>query len=189
LGLELHALRLALDALPSIPPEIRLNVNASPDLVLTEHLGRALEGAPLGRLVLEITEHAAIEDYGPLNRALGPLRARGLGLAVDDAGAGYASFRHVLNLKPDFIKLDVSLTRSIDSDPARAALAGALIAFARETGGKIVAEGVETASELRALEALKVDKVQGYFLGKPMPLEHVIRTLTGTAADCPQKAA
>lgn len=180
--LQLHAIRLALAALPQVPEGVRLNVNASPALAVTGDLARVLAGAPLARLVLEITEHASTNDYGELNTALDPLRAAGLALAVDDAGAGFASFRHVLNLKPDYIKLDISLTRTIDVDPARFALASALIGFARETGSKIVAEGVESASELRALEALGVDKIQGYFLARPMPLEQALGEIIRRAA-------
>ncbi|MDQ3570948.1 MAG: EAL domain-containing protein, partial [Actinomycetota bacterium] len=97
-------------------------------------------------------------------------RQRGLRVAVDDAGAGYASFRHILRLRPDIIKLDMALTRDIDRDPARRALAAALITFAENTGSTIVAEGVETAEELHALRQLGVTAAQGYYLGRPTPL-------------------
>nr|WP_247655455.1 EAL domain-containing protein [Stutzerimonas frequens] len=91
-------------------------------------------------------------------------------LAVDDAGAGYASFRHILKLKPDVIKLDASLIRNVDSDTGCRALAAALIRFAEETGCKVVAEGVETQEELAMLRRLEVNKAQGYLLGRPAPL-------------------
>ena len=93
---------------------------------------------------------------------------------MDDAGAGYSSFQHILNLKPDLIKLDVGLIRGIDRDPDRRALASALIAFSRQTGSRIVAEGVETRQELSALRQLGVEKAQGYLLGRPMPLSEGI---------------
>lgn len=125
--------------------------------------------------MLEITEHAHVEDYNCLLQAIEPLRARGVRLAVDDAGAGYSSLQHILQLQPDLIKLDIGLTRSIDLDPARRALASALVSFARETGSHIIAEGVETASELAALRSIGVDKAQGYFLGRPMHLEAAVR--------------
>jgi EAL domain-containing protein (putative c-di-GMP-specific phosphodiesterase class I) len=121
--------------------------------------------------VLEITEHSAVADYAKISRSLEALRRRGLRIAVDDAGAGYASLRHILNLRPDLIKLDISLTRRIDRDDARRALASALIGFARVTSSEIIAEGVETASELKALKALGAGKAQGFHLGKPMSLE------------------
>jgi len=107
------------------------------------------------------------------------LQKRGIRLAVDDAGAGYASFRHILQLKPDIIQLDMSLTRDIDTDTARRALASALILFARETGSKVVAEGVETVSELRTLRALGVNEVQGYLLGRPAPLSSALALCSG----------
>jgi predicted signal transduction protein with EAL and GGDEF domain len=97
------------------------------------------------------------------------LRALGVRIAIDDAGAGYASMRHILSIEPDLIKLDMSLTRGIDQDRKRRALASALIAFAHETRIDIVAEGVETAAELDTLRELGVRKVQGYFLARPGP--------------------
>jgi EAL domain-containing protein (putative c-di-GMP-specific phosphodiesterase class I) len=99
---------------------------------------------------------------------------------VDDAGAGFTSFRHILRLQPDIIKLDMSLTRDIDTDAARRALAAALIRFAHETGSKIVAEGVETASELSVLRSLGVNKAQGYFLGRPAPLANALQSSRAT---------
>ncbi|MCO6058006.1 EAL domain-containing protein [Pseudomonas sp. MOB-449] len=134
-----------------------------------------------GQIVLEITEHDVVADYEGLSAGLAPLRSLGIRLAVDDAGAGYASFRHILMLKPDIIKLDGSLTQNIDSDPTRRALAVALIQFAAETGSKIVAEGVETLSELNILRDLNVNKAQGFLLGRPMPIEALEITLKNSA--------
>ncbi|MFP5377885.1 MAG: EAL domain-containing protein, partial [Acidimicrobiia bacterium] len=88
---------------------------------------------------------------------------------------GYASFRHILRLRPDVIKLDMTLTRDIDSDRSRRALACALIGFARETGSTIVAEGVETPAELSTLRRLGVGAAQGYHLGRPGPLPEVAK--------------
>jgi EAL domain-containing protein (putative c-di-GMP-specific phosphodiesterase class I) len=170
IDLELAAIRIALSGLPSLPADAYVALNVSPELVLSGKLAVVLKDTPAERIVLEITEHASISDYSALLRELEPLRRRGLRLAVDDAGAGYASLRHILSLRPDLIKLDTSLTRDIDTDPARRALAAALIAFAGATGSQIVAEGVETVSELDTLRALGVQKAQGYFLGRPMPL-------------------
>ena len=105
------------------------------------------------------------------------MRARGALISVDDAGAGYASFRHILKLNPDVIKLDMALTRHIHLDPARRALASALVAFARNTNSRIVAEGVETASELEALRSIGIEKAQGYFLGRPMPFDDATKLI------------
>jgi EAL domain-containing protein (putative c-di-GMP-specific phosphodiesterase class I) len=166
--LELAAIRIAQAALAAFPADIYLAVNASPSTILSGELLDVLNGMPAERIVLEITEHAHVENYDRLLDALQPLRMRGVRLAVDDAGAGYSSLQHILQLRPDLIKLDMGLTRSIDLDPARRALASALVAFARDTGSEIIAEGVETASELHALRSIGVEKAQGYFLGRPM---------------------
>ena len=122
--------------------------------------------------MLEVTEHASVRDYDLITEALEPMRAKGLLLAVDDAGAGYASFRHILKLKPDVIKLDGSLIRNIDTSRDCRALASALIRFGQDTGCKIVAECVETEAELAILRELQVSKAQGYLLGSPMPLDN-----------------
>jgi EAL domain-containing protein (putative c-di-GMP-specific phosphodiesterase class I) len=169
-SLELAAIRRALTALRTLPLEAYLSVNCSPATILDPELAKVFAGVDLMRVVLEITEHDHIDDYPPLLAALAPLRARGMRIAIDDAGAGYASLRHVLSIQPDLIKLDISLTRDIDSDNTRRALASALIAFARETRARIVAEGVETEAELRTLEELGASCAQGYFLARPMPL-------------------
>jgi EAL domain-containing protein (putative c-di-GMP-specific phosphodiesterase class I) len=167
--LELTAIRQALSLLALFPPDIYLAVNASPETILSGELNDVLTNISEERIVLEVTEHAHVQDYGCLLRALEPMRLRGVRLAVDDAGAGYSSLQHILQLQPDLIKLDISLTRHVDLDPARRALASALIAFARETGSGIIAEGVETASELNTLQKIGIEKAQGFFLGRPMP--------------------
>lgn len=168
--LEEAVFREALRALPALPRGTYLSVNVSPSTVLAGRLEAMLEGMPLRRLVLELTEHASVDDYTALVERLRPLRAAGLRLAVDDAGAGFASFRHILKTRPDDIKLDISLIRRIDQDPNARALAAALIRFARETGSTIVAEGVESESVLEVLRALHVHKAQGYLFGKAGPL-------------------
>lgn len=167
---EMAAVGLALDELARVPDGAYLAVNVSPDTAVSGRLEAALAAVPAERIVLEITEHDVIETYGGLQTALRGLRRRGVRIAVDDAGAGYASFRHILRLQPDLIKLDVTLIRRIDRDQPRRALAAALIGFARDTCAAIVAEGVETAAELRTLRLLGVTAAQGYHLGRPEEL-------------------
>lgn len=179
--LEMLSIRKALAQLPLLPEDMYMTFNVSPPTVVSGKLRGVLRGMPLERLGLEITEHALISDYDSIKRVLQPLRKRGLRLAVDDAGAGYSSLRHILNLKPDLIKLDLGLIRSIDRDADRRALASALIAFSRQTGSRIVAEGVETAQELSALRKLGVEKAQGYLLGRPMPLPEAATTFNERA--------
>ena len=167
-SLELCALGKALTALDALPADVYVACNLSPQTLVTGRFGPLLEGRPLDRVVVEITEHAAVRDYVELANALRPWRERGMRLAVDDAGAGYSSFRHVVMLMPDLIKLDMSLTRAIDTDIARHALAAALIRYAQETGSEMIAEGVETTAELEALCGLSVSKVQGNLIGRPL---------------------
>lgn len=171
--LEVAVIAKALEGLEQIPQRAYLSLNASPTTILNGALSTVLEGQPLERLMLEVTEHVSVDDYGKIAEHLAPLRKRGLRLAVDDAGAGYASFRHILKLSPDLIKLDSSLIRSIDSERSNRALAAALIRFAEETGSKIVAEGVETEAELAVLMELNGNNAQGYLLGHPVPIHQV----------------
>lgn len=172
--MELAAIRKALKGWPHIPEDTYLSLNVSPETLLKGSVMSELENYPLERLMLEITEHASVSDYSSMISELTPMRQQGLRLAVDDAGAGYASFRHILKLKPDVIKLDVSLIRKIDTDTGSHALAAAIIRFAEETGSKVVAEGVETEAELNALRELNVNKAQGYLLGRPTPIEAIL---------------
>ncbi|MGE4405289.1 sensor domain-containing phosphodiesterase [Pseudomonas sp.] len=173
--LEVALIEAALQGLEHLPADSYLSLNVSPGTILAGGLDQVLGGQPLERLMLEVTEHASVPDYTHMADALRPLRERGLRLAVDDAGAGYASFRHILRLKPDVIKLDGSLIHNLDSDADCRALAAALIRFAEETGCKVVAEGVETEAELAVLRRLQVNKAQGYLLGRPAPLEQLRR--------------
>ncbi len=169
--LEICAIRHALQGMSQLDPDIYISINASPLTIMSGALQQYLKNIPdLHRLVLEITEHDAVNQYEEMNVSLKTLRSQGLRLAVDDAGAGYASFRHILNLRPDFIKLDVSLTREIDTDLARQALTVAFVHFSRETHCDIIAEGVETEAELETLSRLGVCKAQGFYLARPMRL-------------------
>ena len=168
--LEIAVLRKALEGLACMPRGLYLSVNVSPATILADGLWLLLRRQPLRRLVLEVTEHASVDDYGALDARLAPMRQLGLRLAVDDAGAGFASLRHILRIRPDDIKLDISLVRRIDTDLHARALAASLIRYARETGSKVVAEGVETESVLQVLRDLRVDKAQGYLIGRPGPL-------------------
>lgn len=175
LQLELHAIRNAIAAIDAFPPEVYLGINSSPESILSGRLAPMIADLDGSRLVLEITEHSTVPDYDALNRALRPMRERGVRVAVDDAGAGYASMRHILSLKCDIIKLDMSLTRDIDTDPGRRALARGLISFACEIGSDITAEGIETRAELEVLRNLGVHKVQGYYLSRPGSMEDALK--------------
>lgn len=167
LGIELETATIsaALQAATVLPTRAYLSLNASPELIRSGELRRLLGG--VGRsIVIEITEHVAIDDYAALRlelTALGPT----VRVAVDDAGAGYASLRHILELAPDFVKLDIGLIRGIDADPARQALIAGMGYFAVKRKLRLVAEGIETRAELETLRLLAVGYGQGYLLGRP----------------------
>jgi len=175
--LELNAILSALDGLRGVGGDFYVALNVSPQTIISGGIDGYIDDLDPRRVVLEITEHSLVDDYGLLNERLTTLRDAGVRIAVDDAGAGYASMRHVLAIHPDIIKLDLSLTRDIDSDSPRRALAAALIEFARQTHSHVVAEGVETASELAALQALGVDDVQGYHLARPLEVDALAKKL------------
>ncbi|MFI5040771.1 MAG: EAL domain-containing protein [Acidimicrobiales bacterium] len=172
LGIELEAatLEAALVAARGLPHWVWLQLNASPALILRGEPLRTIVARAGRRLVLEVTEHTAIDDYVAFRAALAALGPR-VSLAVDDAGAGFASLRHVLELSPAFVKLDRSLVEGIDTDPARQAMVAGMRHFAMETHSRLIAEGVETEAELRALTADGVRLAQGYLLGRPAPLK------------------
>ena len=167
-ALDLAIIETALTDVDRLP-EGYISLNVSPSTLLEPRLIDLLcaDGVPTDRLVVEITEHAPVTNYGHTRVALEALRAQGVRLAVDDAGAGYATFRHVLRLRPDIIKMDMSITQHINEDPARLALATALVIFAGEIGATVIAEGVETASELAALQSAGVSRAQGFVLARP----------------------
>lgn len=174
--LELQAVHDAVARLQCLPEPLVLSVNASPSTAMHPGLVEALTDVPGTRLVVELTEHAVIEDYAALLHALDGVREQGVRIAVDDAGAGYAGLQQILGLRPDIIKLDIDLTRGIDADPVRRAMAAALVTFGEDTGAVIVAEGVETAAERATLQHLGVPWGQGYHLGRPGRLEEAILT-------------
>ncbi|MEO0635703.1 MAG: EAL domain-containing protein [Pseudomonadota bacterium] len=169
--LELAAIRQALKALPCLGPEQYLSINASPLTALSSEFQSIVMQSDPSRILLEITEHSHVPDYPELLNTLQALVWAGLRIAVDDAGAGYSSFQHIVQLRPDVIKLDMGLTRGIDQDPILASLASALIRFAGETNSKVVAEGIETASEQRTLIELGASHGQGWHLGRPASAE------------------
>jgi EAL domain-containing protein (putative c-di-GMP-specific phosphodiesterase class I) len=150
-----------------------MSVNACPEAVQDARFGQALRtsGAPLERLVIEVTEHVRIDDYDAVRQVLDPLRADGARLAVDDTGAGFSSMTHVIRLRPDIIKLDRSLVNGVGEDPARKTLVTAMTLLAIDLGATVTAEGVETVGELEAVAALGVDHAQGYLIGMPADLD------------------
>lgn len=167
--LEFAALDAALHRVSRLPEHLYVAFNLSPETCINPLLPELLKhsGLALNRIVLELTERLAVDEYAPLLASLQPLRRRGLRIAVDDAGSGFSSMRHVLQLRPDIIKLDRSLIAGIDNDLGQRALGAAMVGFATQIGADIVAEGIETQTELSTVIELGMTSGQGYFLGRP----------------------
>ena len=167
LGIELEAetLSRAIRASASLPSDAWLGLNVSANLlggggVLPE----LLAGQPRA-IVLEVTEHEVIDEYGPLHvamRALGP----NVRIATDDTGAGVANFRHLMNLRPNFVKVDVGLVRGVNFDVPKQAVIAGLVQFAAVTGALVIAEGIETIAEAETVKRLGVGLGQGYLFGR-----------------------
>ncbi len=172
LGIDLEwlaALR-ALESISAVNTDCFLSVNLSPASVLALEQQALCDTGLCHRIVIELTEHVPVEDYGALHRALAHMREHGTRLAADDLGAGYAGFRHLVSLEPDIIKLDISLVQGLQRSRGQRALATALLAFAADMGATVIAEGVEDATDLAVLRELGVPWGQGYLLGRPQPL-------------------
>ena len=170
MGLELEraTVAAALEAASGRLGDRWLSVNVSPHFLSSGSSAPLMRDADLD-IVLELTEHDPIDDYGDITRAVSGLGGH-VRLSIDDAGAGYACLTHVLWLRPAFVKLDRGWVNGIDSDPARQALVAGLESFASRTGSTLIAEGVETEAELETLKGLRVDLGQGYLLGRPEPV-------------------
>jgi EAL domain-containing protein (putative c-di-GMP-specific phosphodiesterase class I) len=178
--LELATARAALSRLADLPPSVHMAVNVSPDTMSSPGLLALLDAVPEGRLVMEVTEHAAVEDYATLRSAFRDVQARGVRLAIDDVGAGFSSLQHLMRLTPDFIKLDLSITQH-STDAGGRALIGGLVAYAEAVGATVIAEGIETADQLGALRASGVHLGQGYLLARPayLPRANGLRQRAG----------
>jgi EAL domain-containing protein (putative c-di-GMP-specific phosphodiesterase class I)/DNA-binding NarL/FixJ family response regulator len=168
--LELTAVRRALARMADLPKTVFMAVNISPATLRAAAFRKLIDEFEPQRIVVEVTEHTPVDDYDALNDALTRLRALGVRLAIDDAGAGFASLRHILRLAPDFVKLDQTLIDGIERDRSHRALAAGLTSFGQKIDATIVAEGIEQASQLTALLELGVTCGQGFLLARPAPL-------------------
>ena len=170
--LETAVIARTLSLLSQLPEDVFVAVNISPSAVLQTPWRELLADVDPSRFVLEITEHDAVENYDALDEVLEECRARGMRVAVDDVGAGFSSFSHVLELAPEFIKIDQSITRNIDADDARRRLAQSIAEFAAQIGATVIAEGVESQNELDAICAAGIPWAQGYYLSRPKSHTH-----------------
>lgn len=151
------------------PGRGQLFINLHPWDLADDDLYR--DDTPLARLaprtILEITERASLESVNRLDLRLQKLRALGFRLAVDDLGAGYAGLNSLAKLRPDFIKLDMTLVRGIDTDPVRQKLVQSMVNLGREMGITVVAEGIETRGEYLQLLEARCDLLQGFLFARP----------------------
>jgi EAL domain-containing protein (putative c-di-GMP-specific phosphodiesterase class I) len=177
-ALETVALCGALDVLDRLPAGMTLTVNLSPRALLRPDVTELLLDAIPDRLLVEITEHEPVHDYSSLLNAINVLRDAGVRIGIDDFGAGHSSLRHVLQLAPDLVKLDISIIRNVDVDPSRQALVEAMLAFCARVGADVIAEGVEEPGELKTLLELGVELGQGWFLARPAAPEVVMPFLS-----------
>jgi PAS domain S-box-containing protein len=164
--LELATLEAAITLARGLPAGAWLDVNVSPRLLADPGRVRRVLARADRPLIVEITEHDPVADYRALRAALA-LLGPSVRTAVDDAGAGIANFAHIVELRPEFVKLDIGLIRGVDADLGRQAMVVAMRHFARTAGCRLIGEGVETHAEARSLAALGVDFGQGYFYGRP----------------------
>lgn len=170
LSVELEQLTAAraLELAPTLAPQEFLSINMSPaSIIAWESLVDGFTSLASNRLVLEVTEHQAIDEYDDVRRSVASLRERGIRMAIDDVGAGYASLHHVLQLEPDFLKIDRKLVDGCAGDRARRSVIRGFVALAADIGASVIGEGVERPDDLAALVELGVDAAQGYLLGRP----------------------
>ncbi len=164
--LELLAIARTLRALDVVPGYVAVNASAA-TVLAGDDLGDLLRGYPLARILLELSEHDPIDDYTVLRDALSPLRDDGLRLAIDDVGAGFSSLRHIVETRPDVIKLDRSLVAGVATDDILSTLCRSLVGVATGLGARTVAEGIEDEPDAAALLDLGIDYGQGWLFGRP----------------------
>jgi len=176
LRLERLCRRKALEAAKKLPDGRLLFLNIEPESVTDPQLhdmtlANLLTKVDLipQRIVLEITERSAIVDFASFRATLEYLRALGFAVAVDDAGAGYGSLQCIVEVKPEWLKIDISLIRDIDTDKARQGLVSSLVTYAEQVGVGVVAEGIETVEELKTVRDLGVEYGQGFLFTLPVP--------------------
>ncbi|MBV9284164.1 MAG: EAL domain-containing protein [Acidimicrobiia bacterium] len=165
LEFEIAAVARAVDNLRSLPDNAFLGINVSASTLVSDVLVDELKHADGRRVVLELTEHEPIRDYSPYCEQIGRLRALGVRIAIDDVGAGHSSLLHIVQLRPDVIKLDRSLIAGCDGDPIRRVLMQCFVTLARQAQAALVAEGVETEEEAHLLSASGVRLAQGFLFG------------------------
>ncbi len=163
--------RRAAEAFAAAPPNAHLFVNLHPTDLFDDEL--TSPESPLriiaSRVVLEITERAALESFSSARERVEELRSLGFRIAIDDLGAGYAGLTSFAVLEPEVVKLDMTLVRGVDSAPTKQKVIRSFATLGRDLGMIVIAEGVETLAELETLQGLGCHLVQGYLLARPGP--------------------
>jgi EAL domain-containing protein (putative c-di-GMP-specific phosphodiesterase class I) len=179
--LELQLMAEGLAVQDRLGPDQFLAVNVGRAALMERELGRLLDGCDLSTVVLELSEHTLAVDQRALLRRLDSLRERGLRVALDDVGAGYAGLRQLLDIRPDVLKLDRGIIAGLEVDPGRQSVVQCMVDLSRRMGMQLVAEGVETTAELTCLMSLGVELAQGFLLGRPAlrlrPVDHQRRSV------------
>lgn len=177
--LELKVAEAAIAAVPLLPERTSLTINMSASTLVSDAFGELMTSAPVHRVVVDVAEHEFVENYEAIAYTCGDLRAKGMSIAVDDAGSGFAGLAHLIRLAPDVIKLDTTITRGINRNVYAREMVASIVSLARFWKSHVVAEGIETEAELATLRRVGVDRGQGFLLGRPMPLADAI-------AACPE---
>jgi EAL domain-containing protein (putative c-di-GMP-specific phosphodiesterase class I) len=172
LGVELETatLRRAIRVSERLPRDTWLSLNVSAELLGGGRVLPDLLAGQAREVVLEVTEHEQIEAYEPLHvamRRLGP----GVRIATDDTGAGVANFRHLMNLRPNIVKVDIGLVRGVNFEVSKQAVIAGLVEFAAVTGAGVIAEGIETIAEAETVKRLGVGFGQGYLFGRAATID------------------
>ena len=159
----------AVAPLGELPEGISLYINLHADELTDEQLYDAEQpwAASSGRLVLEVTERASLAGFSRLPEQLRGLRARGMKIALDDLGAGYAGLASFSLLEPDVVKLDMSLVRDVHRETTKQTIVRTMVSMCAQLHITVVAEGVETVEERDELARLGCDLMQGYLFAKP----------------------
>ena len=152
--------------------KIFLNVNAGimsdPHFISGQTVGWLAEkGLRPGQVVFELTERSSIEDFEEAKKVLHHYRRQGYEIAIDDAGAGYSSLQSIVELQPDYIKVDRSLVQNADRNEMKKQMLRTFVRFAKRMRIRTIAEGIERAEELKLVRGIGMDYGQGYLIGRP----------------------
>jgi EAL domain-containing protein (putative c-di-GMP-specific phosphodiesterase class I)/GGDEF domain-containing protein len=173
MDLELAAARAALTQLARFPDGVALFLKLSCATLADDRVMELVELNDAPRVVFELGGHPEPAEAAAFNHNVAALRDTGIRFSVDETGASFGALDRMLDLAPNFIRLARGLTRDIDTDRTRRALALAVTSFATHLGARVIADAVETAEELSALKRMGVTYGLGFHIGRPGPLPEI----------------